>query len=260
MQPIDYLGATPLFLGIETADWSLAQFNEAAKTAKALGITSLLIKIADGGNRWYGDIGGWLQVFDVVRPTINAIAYTYCYGNRFNAIQEEIAILSDAMTQQGIVIADMEAEFDGHDDWAQQVCDVLLPIPGFFGVTTWADPNLHNWQCVLAKLQPCVNFWLPQVYTDFLAQQYHAQFDSYISPYYPVVNLEASNVLRHASEANSQIIALWEYQLMATYTDTVEAIVGLPHVHAPTTVVPTALLQSIKTKVAELEALIEQLP
>ena len=47
MRPIDYLGTTPLFLGTETYDWSLAQFEAAATAATALGITSLLIKIAD---------------------------------------------------------------------------------------------------------------------------------------------------------------------------------------------------------------------
>jgi hypothetical protein len=260
MQPIDHLGTTPLFFGIETVDWSLAQFEEAAHATKALGITSLLIKIADGGNIWYDNVGGWQKVLETVKPILKAVAYTYCYGNKFNAIQEEIAILIAAMTTEGIVIADMEVEFNGRDDWAKQVSDAILPIPGLFGVTTWADPNLQDWQCVIAKLEACVNFWLPQVYSDFLAQQYQTQFAPRIVPYYPVLNLEARHVIKHASEANSPIIALWEYQFITTYAAAIKRIVELPHLLEPTTAVPTSLLRSIKTKVAELEALIAQLP
>jgi hypothetical protein len=69
MQPIDFLGTTPLFLGVETADWSLEQFEAAANAASALGITSLLIKIADGGNIWYEKLGGWQKVLATVKPT-----------------------------------------------------------------------------------------------------------------------------------------------------------------------------------------------
>src|SRR5947209_11224765 len=105
MQPIDYLGTSPLFFGVETAGWGLEQFETAACVARELGITSLLIKIADGGNIWYDGIGGWQKVLDKVKPIIKAVAYTYSYGDRFNALQDEIAILSTVMTTEGIVIA-----------------------------------------------------------------------------------------------------------------------------------------------------------
>jgi hypothetical protein len=260
MQPIDYLGTSPLFLGVETANWQLEQFETAAYAAKELGITSLLIKVADGGNIWYDGIGGWQKVLDAVKPIIKAVAYMYSYGDSFNALQDEIAILSEVMTTEGIVIADMEVEYNGHDDWAKQVCAALLPVPGMFGVTTWADPNLQDWWCVLAKLKPCVNFWLPQVYSDFLAEQYHVQFEPYGLPYYPVLNLESSNIMRQAYGANSPIIAFWEYQLISTYAEVIKAIVALPHLTMPMATVPTPLLQAIKTKVAELEVLLAQLP
>lgn len=113
---------------------------------------------------------------------------------------------------------------------------------------------------MLAKLTPSVNFWLPQVYTDFLAEQYQTQFDPYGLPYYPVLNLESNNLMRLASDANSPIIALWEYQFITTYATAIKAIVALPHLRIPTTAVSTSLLQSIKAKVAELEALLAQLP
>jgi hypothetical protein len=262
MQPIDYLGATPLFLGPETFAWNLAQFEAAANAAKALGITSLVIKIADGTNRWYGGASGWQQRRSVVKPIINAVAYTFCYGDKFGAMQEEVTILSDTMTTDGIVIAQMEGEFDGRDDWAEQVREALLPVPGLFGVWTWADPSLHKWLCVLAKLQPCVSFWMPIVFTDFLAQQYHMQFAPFISPSYPILSLGSdfgpNNVIKNASEANSPIIALWKFPQVLDSPAIVQAIVALPHLQVPTTAVPTPLLQAIKAKVAELEALIAQ--
>jgi len=233
VENIDLLGQYPLFLGIESASWSLAQFQEAAHNAKALGCTSLLVKIADGGNVWFAGIGGWQKVVDAINPIIKAVPYTYCYGDKFGAEGTEDAILAAAMKHSGIVVADMEAEFNGHPDWASAVAKALVPIAGVFGVTTWADPELQSWMPVLAALKPCVNFWLPQVYSDFLANDYHARFDQFGLPYYPILNLgvlagTTNNILQIAKNAHSTIIGFWEYQAaIGSYASTVKEIIAL---------------------------------
>jgi len=231
---LDILGHVPLFLGVETDNWTLDDFTAAAHHAKTLGCTSLLIKIADGGNLWYGGLQGWPHVFTAVNAVgIHAIPYTYCYGNTYGALTTEITILTDALRHSGIVIADMEEQYDGQAGWAQTVCNAVKPVPGIFGVTTWANPNDHRWQGVLSALKPCVNFWMPQVYSDNLARVYHAQYDPYDRPYYPVLNLgvlpgTTNDILAIAKSAKSPIIALWEYgPAMNAYTSVTKHIVSL---------------------------------
>ena len=134
---IDQLGAIPLFLGVETATWGLSDFANAATKAKALGVTSLLVKVADGGNRWYESIGGYLPVLGAIKTAgVSAVAYTYSYGDKFGAMKTEIALLSEIMQRTGIVVADMEVEWNGHAAWATQMCAALKPVSGLFGVTT----------------------------------------------------------------------------------------------------------------------------
>lgn len=227
-----YLGSTPLFLGVETSNWAVSDFQLAAKNAKALGCTSLIVKIADGGIVWGGSVGGWQNILKIIQNSgINAIPYTYCYGNTFNAISAEVNILANAMTYAGIVIADMEQEFNGMVDWANYVANALKPINGLFGVTTWADPNMQNWNNVLSALLPCTNFFLPQVYSNNLATMYHSQFDPYGLPYYPVINLGTdfggNNIIGIVQNSSSPIIALWEYEpAISSYSPIVKQITG----------------------------------
>lgn len=233
IQNINQFGAVMLFLGTETANWSTDQFKQASANAKALGVSALLVKIADGGNVWYG--GNWKAVLDAVNGAgLVAVPYTYSYGNKFGAIQAEINILIAAMQYAGVAVADCETEWNGHADWAQTMCAALKPIPGLFGVTTLADPNQQNWQGVLSALKPCVNFWLPQVYSDFLASVYHAQYDPYGLPYFPVLNLGTdfgpNNILATAQNSHSPVVALWWYEAaIGGYSGIVKSIVSLFH-------------------------------
>lgn len=217
----DRLGSTPLFLGVETQYWTLAQFQQATHAAKAIGVTSLLVKVADGTNEWYGGINGRQQVLNaVIQAGLSAIPYTYCYGDSFGGLPGEIALLASIMQQNGIVIADMEAEYNGQTAWAQRVCNVLKGVSGAFSVTTWADPNLQTWQGVLSALAPCVDFFLPQVYSNFLAGVYQAQFAPYGRPYYPILNLGddfgANDIIQIAKSTNKFIVGFWEHQAAIT--------------------------------------------
>jgi hypothetical protein len=226
------LGALPLFLGVYTQGWSIAQFQQAAQDAKLLGCTSLLIKVADGLNYWYTGIGGWQAVLSTVSATLPAIPYMYCYGNAAgSSVSGEAAILAKIMQTVGIVTADMETEFNGQVIWAQQLCAALKPISGIFGVTSWADPIQQSWTGVLQALTPCVNFWMPQAYDDFLASLYLGQYSAYGLPVYPVLKLGSevgpNNLLQNAQNAKSPIIALWEYQAIAAYAAIIKNIVAM---------------------------------
>lgn len=205
-----------LFIGVESQNWTLNDFQIAAQEAKALGISVLIIKIADGTNVWYSQLGGWQKVLDTIKAQgLLAVPYAYCYGDTFGALQGEIVMLKAAMGTVGMVIADIEVEWNGKTDWATSVSNALKDKSGIFAVTTWADPSLQNWQGVLEALKPVVDLWLPQVYSDFLASVYQQQFAGLTV--LPVLSLGTdfgpNDVLQHAKDAQSQAIALWEYQI-----------------------------------------------
>lgn len=225
-----------LFIGVESQSWTIKDFQIAAQEAKALGISALIIKIADGAKEWYSQIGGWQKVLSTIEAQgIKAIPYVYSYGNKFIALYQEIAIFNEAMDTVGIVVADMELEWNGQVSWAQTLAKALKDKSGLFGITTWADPNLQNWQGVIEALKPVVDVWLPQVYTDFLASLYKEQFAGLTVV--PVLSLDEgfgpNDVLQHAREAQNTAIALWEY-LQATdgYEQVVKEIVAMNHVPA----------------------------
>ncbi|HTJ49430.1 MAG TPA: hypothetical protein VL443_08270 [Cyclobacteriaceae bacterium] len=231
-EELSYLGNLPLFLGVETENWSIAQFKQAAINAKNLGVTSLLVKVADGVNIWYSGIGSYSAVISAIKDQgINAVPYMYNYGNKFGSLTSEINILITLMMKYHIVIADLEVEFNGQIAWANQITSSLKPISGLFGVVTWADPDYQNWQKVIPALAPCTNFWLAQTYSDSLYSLYINQFPKYHVVSYPVINLGtdfgANNISNIVTSASSTVLAMWEYQsaISSIYSPLVRQIV-----------------------------------
>ncbi len=215
-EEIAYLGVLPLFIGVESESWSYGQFTDVTIRAKSVGATSLLVKVADGTDVWYGGINGVKNVLSTIKTAgLNAIPYTYCYGNTYGGLTGEINILSTLLSNFGIAIADIETEFNNQPSWAASMNLTLSKVPGILGITTWANPNQQQWQNVLTELKPCVNFWLPQVYTDYLASIYKTQYNQFAVTYYPVLNLGTdfgpNNVGKIAIDATSEVLALWEY-------------------------------------------------
>lgn len=159
-----------LFLGVQTQGWSIAQFSQAARFAKSHGVDTLLLKTADGSNMWYGGMVGYRQRRNAIKAEgVGCIAYTYSYGNKFGALTGEIAILKSLMSEDGVACADMEAEWNGQVGWAQNFCSAMQGYPGILLVSTWADPSLQNWIGVIKALNPCVDAYMPQVYSNYLA-------------------------------------------------------------------------------------------
>src|SRR5216110_1805897 len=159
-----------LFLGIPTYSWSLAQFQQAAQFARAHGVDNLLVKVADGGNEWYGGMSGWHNIRNTINASgVGAIPYIYSYGNKFGALDTEIDIMIAHMQDIGIVCMNAEAEWNGQVSWAQHLCSRMQPVPGTFLVSTWADPSLQNWLSVIQALSPCTNVFMPQQYNNYLA-------------------------------------------------------------------------------------------
>lgn len=209
-------GQRLLFLGVDTANWALSQFQQAAQFARAHGIDSLILKTADGANWWYGGINGYRQIKDVLQTAgVGVIPYTYSYGNKFNALDAEIDILIALMQDSGVVCADMETEWNGQAGWASHLASRMSPLQGVFLVSTWADPNLQNWQGVLQALSPCVDAYMPQQYNNFLASCWQ-QFGSVcLQPTLEMTQDAGANdpvaIAKAAYQRGHTAISIWHY-------------------------------------------------
>jgi len=166
---IKVTGQHLLFLGVTTYSWQISQFQDAARFARSHGVDSLLVKVADGTNVWYGGLDGYRSRRDAIKGEgVGVIPYTYSYGNQFGALDTEINILTNFLQEDGVVCADMEVEWNGQTTWATHLASRMQPVPGLFLVSTWADPSLQNWQGVIRALAPAAPVFMPQQYTSFL--------------------------------------------------------------------------------------------
>lgn len=173
-------GKTVLWIGNECRYWSIGTFINAAKQARALGFHSICPKRADGTIKWYNTSTQLADEAHAVRAVgCGYIPFGYSYGPKFGIAQvrEECAVLQEMGNAvkdaegNAFVQADMESEWNGAVAQAKVFEGLMRPWPGFLSVSTWADPNIQNWDGVAAALAPCVNAWTPQRYNDFLAHQ-----------------------------------------------------------------------------------------
>ena len=121
------VGSHLLFLGVETATWNNTQFMQAADFARSHNVDSLLVKVADGTNLWYGGMSGFKSIVSAIHSRgVGCIPYTYSYCNKFGALDTEIGILLAFMQECGVVVMDAEQEWNGQVSAAQHLCSSAL--------------------------------------------------------------------------------------------------------------------------------------
>lgn len=204
-----------LFLGTETAYWSLDDFAIAANKAIQLGVTHLLVKVADGTHYWYGSIGGYTTVLNIIKKQgIHALPYMYSYGNTYNAFSIELTMQQSILQTVGSLVLDLEVEWNGESIWAVQLVNALRTIQGELFITTWADPIQQNWSNVLQILKERVNYWMPQVYSNYLANVYKEQFGNVaIIPIFNLGQDFGENALfTNVVNAKNSSVGFWHYQ------------------------------------------------
>lgn len=209
-----------LFLGTSTASWSIAQFQQAARFAKAHGIDVLVLKIADGTYRWYGGLSGYQAIKKAIQAEgVGVIPYMYSYGNKYNALDSEIDILISYMQDSGAVVADMEVEWNGQIGWASHLCSRMQSQSGMFLVSTWADPSLQNWSSVLQALNPCVSAYLPQQYNNYLGSFWRDFGGVCLQPTLDMTQDFGPNdpvaLAAAASQQGCSAISIWYYEIAA---------------------------------------------
>lgn len=235
------LGQKLLFVGLESYTWGASDYAKAAQNARQLGFDTLIFKAADGANRWYNSITDLVMKRNaVLGQGVGCAFYTYMYGPRFGAqqIQIEAAIAKEICDNAGgLIILDMEVEWNGQAGSAGLLASYLKAFNGDIIVCTWADPVEQQWIDVLKQLNPVVSAWMPQVYSSFLdkaEQEYKDNADIDLSKVFPVVDIAdlfAENnpvaILADAVKRGQQSIAVWEYASMLSNVNLVKSLINL---------------------------------
>lgn len=235
------VGQKLLFVGLESFNWSVVDVVRAAQNARALGFDTLIMKAADGQNRWYSNISDLVAKRNAcLSQGVGCLFYTYMYGPRFGAIQVqvEVAIAKEIHDSCGsMIVLDMEAEWNGQEGSAALLASYLKAFNGDVMVTTFADPAEQNWIGVIKQLAPYVSAWMPQVYTSFLdhaEQEFKDDADVDLTKVFPVINIAglfAENnpvtVLADAVKRGQQSYAVWEYSAMLSNINLVKTLLAL---------------------------------
>lgn len=208
-----------LFLGVETQNWTLDMFVTVAQQVKAVGVDALFIKVADGGNAWYGagftrladgetvwSDGNLINILTAIGKIVHVIPYQYCYGGRFGALSQEVAICNQLLVRGYDLCLDMEIEYNNHPEWCVYLQNNLK---GKVSVSTWADPAQQQWNTNLKVLDSITTTFYPQVYTPYLQNVWVQQWKDAginIDKCIPTVTPDTTIV-----GAGREEVTLWEY-------------------------------------------------
>jgi len=190
--PQEFFGRRACFVGIESEHWTREQIISAAARIRTFGYDTLVLKVADGGIRWYDDVQQLSQLHHDVNAVGTGLAlYQYCYGPLFGPqqITAEAAIANEIATISNFPILDMETEYDNQPTAA---AEFARQLDGHFVVSTWADPTQQGWDGVAAALWDSgkiAEFW-PQEYSRWLEYTGGREYlrDMVIVPTYHIAN------------------------------------------------------------------------
>lgn len=228
------IGHALLFIGNECRSWSLAQFADAARRARDLGFDGIVPKRADGELKWYGNLSAEKQA--VEEQGVKYIPFLYAYGPKFGntQIERECALIAEIQAACGVCVVDMEVEWNGNVMAAQYFVQCMKQHPsGTLIISTWGDPVQQRWTGVVQALNPIVTAWWPQLYSNWLAAQYHQFSDLQVSCIQPTVDLSkeagANNpvdIVSALTRRRCTTISVWEYELALIQEETTKLITG----------------------------------
>ncbi len=119
-------------------------------------------------------VAGYKARRDIFRAHgVGCSPYFYLYGNHYGAyLPTELAHVKQYLQSEGVVCLDLEAEWNGQVEWARTLNATLKGASGALLLSTWANPWQQSWTDVAKAMDPCVDLWMPQAYTNYLWSQY----------------------------------------------------------------------------------------
>lgn len=198
-----------LFLGTETFGWNEAQFDQVAQYCVDNQIDQVVLKVYEiTQGEWYSSLGGARNAilrFNV--KGIDVLPYGYFYGANVKA---ETDYIKFALRTYEQFCMNLESEFDAHPELATSLATALSGHTGTLYCSTWANPVSHVWAANIDILDPVVDVWMPECYSDQLVKEMYAQFNHVthgrIEPTFHVSQTNAYMA------SNSPNFTLWEYR------------------------------------------------
>lgn len=208
-----------MFLGTNTKSWTTGQFTDCAAWCQKMGVDTVLLKVADGYEKWYGGATIYSQIRSIfLQHGVGCGPYTWMYGDKYGYLDKEIDILLEYMPIGGFIVADMEQEWNGQNAWCKRLAARMQNVQGTFAVSTWADPDIQNWVMNIKILAPIVDIWMPQVYSDNLDGMVD-QYANLVDCLQPTVMLESwaganhpVNIAMRAYRNGHTAISVWYYE------------------------------------------------
>lgn len=254
-----------MFIGTNSKTWTTGQFTDCAAWCQKMSIDSVLLKVADGYEKWYGGAAIYSQIRNIfLQHGVGCIPYIWMYGDTYGHLDKEIDILLEYMPIGGIVVADMEAEWNGKTEWCTRLGKRMQTAKGTFAISTWADPHMQNWTNNVRILAPIVDIWLPQVYSNHLDELVD-EYAGIVDCIQPTVMIDPTNwagpnnpvnIAMRAYRNGHTAISIWHYETAKANENLLKAIFNafpktpvtapVPIVNAPGVVMNNTIMAALK--------------
>lgn len=238
-----FMGPVSLFLGIETADWNIPQFVQAAQFAKQHNITTLIVKCSEVGSKagdiWYGGMSQVQAIVQAIKGTgVNVLTYQFIYGDTDNNLTKEIEVANEFLNAFNSHCLDMEGSIWSNplsSHWASAFNQALVSNNGKLFLSMPANPIESGQGPSFQNISPCVNVWMPMVYSNYLDTTWRTQLAQInniacIQPTLDLSNEFGANdplaIAKRAKASNILSISLWEYQFATANPGLTDAIVN----------------------------------
>ena len=202
------IGIVSLFLGIETFNWQLKDFDTAIAYCKEHKIQRLIVKVYEiTQGEWYQNLGGAREVVTYITSKgIDCLAYGFFYG--LDPTTEANAI-NKYCSDFGRFCLDLEGSFDGNLPRLQALMSGVHSA-GNLWISTWANPAEHRWSENINYLVPYAAVFMPQCYDDSLVRDMFNEWPRTPVPIEPTFQIQGTPWQDAKSFKN---FSLWEYEL-----------------------------------------------
>lgn len=197
-----------VFLGIETYQWTISQFKQAGDWLHTNGVDGVVVKIYERTQgEWYSAIGGPDAVIKTLQDCgLFVLPYGFFYADN---VDNQISYVIQALAKYDMFCMNMESDFDNNPSAVQSYYDGLKDHKGTLYVSTWANPITHGWSKNIDILNPIVQIWMPECYSDTLVSDMYTQFNRVQGKIEPTFHVTQTNALLASIYPN---FTLWEYQ------------------------------------------------
>lgn len=231
------IGKKILYIGTECRTWQVTDFAKAAKNARTMGFDTICPKRLDGTIKWYYTKDHLsLERQAVLSEGVGYLPFAYSYAPVFNTVAAEVAAWQEvASVNDGLLVVDLEQEWNGQVSYAQQLHAALAHFAGNIILTTWGDPKEQNWMQIINTLNDTIAAWSPQQYTNWIAAQENTEWKAEQAKLFPSLDITGEfgtadnplTILQQAIINKHPSFFVWEYSAAITNAELIKGVINV---------------------------------